>query len=105
MLLTPEKVEAIVKIPVSISVTEVRMLIGIASWYRKFIPNFSSTTAPLTALLYKNQRFVWDEQCQSAMKIIKGHLVSSPILSRSNFELPFSVQTDASDYDKLEFED
>lgn len=78
LLIDLEKVEAIAKIPVPRSVTEVRWLIGISSWYRSFIPNFSSITAPLTVLLHKNQRFVWNEQCQSPMETIKRHLFRLP---------------------------
>ena len=55
----PDKVSAILNIPVPSSVTDVRRFVGMASWYRRFIPNFSSVTSPLNALTKKNARFIW----------------------------------------------
>lgn len=94
----PAKVQAILDIPTSRSVSEVRRLIGTASWYRRFIPDFSTIVAPLTNLLKKNKTWCWTDNCDAAMNIIKERLILAPILSRSDFNLPFYVQTDASAY-------
>lgn len=94
----PEKVSALVRVPVPTSVTEVRRVIGTASWYRKFIPAFSSVIAPLTSLLKKGQKFVWSEDCNTAFETIKSCLVSAPCLSCPDFNLPFVLQCDASDF-------
>lgn len=88
-----EKDEAIIKIPAARNVTDVRRII--ASWYRRFVPNFSSIIATMTRLLHKNAKFIWDDTCQSALDQIKEHLVFAPILSCPNHELPFTIQTDA----------
>lgn len=98
LLVDPQKVEAILRIPAPKNVTEVRRIIGLASWYRRFVPNFSTITAPLTALTRKNKQFVWDSDCEDALTKIKEHLVSAPVLACPNFDLPFVIQTDASDY-------
>lgn len=98
LMVDPEKVEAILKIPTPSNVTEVRRIVGLASWYRRFVPNFSTIVAPITTLLRKNQRFCWDDNCEEALNAIKSHLVTAPILSCPNFDIPFSIQTDASDY-------
>lgn len=98
LLVDPEKVEAIINIPPPRSVKEVRRVVGLASWYRRFVPNFSTLTSPLTNLLKKNVRFNWDENCQRALDDIKNHLISAPVLTCPNFDLPFVIQTDASDY-------
>lgn len=98
LLVDPEKVEAIIRIPTPKSVTEVRRIVGLASWYRRFIPNFSTIVSPLTSLLRKNVKFVWDVTCAEAFTKIKECLVSAPILTCPDFELPFCIQTDASDY-------
>lgn len=98
LLVDPEKVEAILRIPPPKNVKEVRRIVGLASWYRRFVPNFSSVLSPLTNLLRKNIRFTWDEACETALNTIKEHLVSAPVLSTPNFEIPFIVQTDASDF-------
>lgn len=98
LLADPDKVSAILNIPTPKNVSEVRRVIGMASWYRRFIPNFSLIIAPLTALLRKNCKFHWSEQCEAAFSTIKNQLVSSPILSCPNFDVPFVVQTDASNF-------
>lgn len=98
LMVDPAKVEAILQIPQPKSVSEVRRLIGIASWYRRFVPNFSSLTAPLCQLLKKNQVFLWSQECENSFRTLKEYLVSAPLLSCPNFDKPFVVQTDASDY-------
>lgn len=98
LLVDPGKVDAILRIPTPKSVTEVRRIMGMASWYRRFIPNFASVIAPLSSLLRKNQRFLWDEYCDTALTNIKEHLVSAPILTCPDFNIPFIVQTDASGF-------
>lgn len=94
----PEKVQAIVNIPRPNNVSEVRRLIGMASWYRKFIKDYSNKIAPLTALLRKNKEFIWTEDCDKALSSIKNCLISAPILKCPNFDLPFTIQCDASGY-------
>lgn len=98
LLVDPEKVEAILKIPTPRCVREVRRIVGMASWYRRFIPNFSSLMSPLTRLTEKNQRFRWDDTCEDALNNIKQILVKAPILACPDFTKPFIVETDASDY-------
>lgn len=98
LMVDPEKIEAVVKIPNPKSVTDVRRIVGLASWYRRFVPNFSSVVAPLTNLLRKNQPFVWSEECSTALAKLKDHLISAPILACPDFSKPFYVQTDASDF-------
>lgn len=93
-----EKVNAILNIPTPKNVSEVRRVIGMASWYRRFLPEFSSTIAPMTALLKKKQKFVWSDQCEQAFKKIKNCLVSAPVLTCPDFNRPFTLQTDASGY-------
>jgi hypothetical protein len=93
-----DKVNCILTLLAPKNPKEVRSFIGMASWYRKFIPNFSTLLSPLTALIKKNSKFLWTEQCQSVFDKIKTALVSSPILRCPNFDLPFVLQTDASGY-------
>lgn len=94
----PDKVKAILEIPTPKNPTEIRRLIGTASWYRRFIPNFSGMIAPITALLRKNKKWEWTEDCEDSFRKIKDCLVSSPILSCPDFTKPFQLQTDASAY-------
>lgn len=98
LMVDPTKVEAIISIPIPKNTTEVRRIVGLASWYRRFVPNFSTIIAPMTSLLRKNAKFVWDQSCEVALETIKNQLVSAPILTCPDFDIPFVVQTDASDY-------
>lgn len=92
----PDKVRAILEIPTPQNVPDIRRFIGVASWYRRFIPSFSTTIAPLTELLKKNKVWMWTDECEHAFNHIKEKLISAPILNCPNYDLPFFVQTDAS---------
>lgn len=94
----PEKVEAILKFPTPTTVTEVRRFVGMASWYRRFVPNFSTVISPLTQLLRKNTRFNWSPACENAWTNIKNLLVSAPVLACPDFSKEFIIACDASDF-------
>lgn len=98
LFVDPDKVKAITEIPAPKNTRQVRRFVGMASWYRRFIPNFSTITAPITSLLKKNKKFVWNDECQNSFQKIKDCLISPPILTCPDFNLPFCVQTDASAY-------
>ena len=71
----PEKIEAVQSWPVPCTVTQVRQFLGFASYYRKFILNFSEIAKPLTNLTKKSVRFAWTNQCQNAFGNLKAKLV------------------------------
>lgn len=91
------KVDAIVKFPVPQCKKELMRFLGMAGYYRKFCPNFSTIANPLTCLLKKSSKFIWNETCQQAFEQIKAILMVSPVLSSPNFEKEFVLQIDASD--------
>ena len=92
----PNKVSAVLDWPVPTNVTEVRSFLGLASYYRKFIPDFSGKASPLTNLTRKGQKFEWDEGCERAFNQLKQDLVSAPILAYPQSEGLFILDTDAS---------
>lgn len=94
----PEKVQAILSIPTPSNIREVRCFMGMASWYRRFVPHFSTVIAPLCHLLKKSSKWHWTPQCDEAFNTIKEYLISAPILHCPDFTKPFVVQTDASAY-------
>lgn len=94
----PAKVQAILNIPVPKCVSEVRRILGLASWYRRFVPNFADVTAPLTELLKKNHSFKWTNACDDALNKLKECLISAPVLSCPDFSRQFTIQCDASGY-------
>ena len=93
----PAKVEAVRDWPQPKSATEVRQFVGLASYYRKFLPNFATICKPLHRLTEKNSSFIWNDQCQNAFDTIKHLLTSAPVL---NYPLlqgqPFILDCDAS---------
>lgn len=92
----PDKVESILKIPPPKNAKEVRQFVGTASWYRRFIPDFSTRLYPLTCMLKKGKKFEWTVDTQTSWDDIRSCLIKSPILSCPNFDKPFTIACDAS---------
>lgn len=93
----PEKVAAVVNYPSPTNTTELRRFLGFVGWYRKFVPSFSSVAAPLTdSLKQKNKKFHWGKEQDVAFARLKEHLLSAPILACPHFDIPFTVECDAS---------
>ncbi len=78
--------------------TQVRAFLGLAGYYRCFIPNFSSLTASLTDLTRKGQpeKIQWTPAAEEAFERVKGDLTSVPVLRAPDFSCPFLLQMDAS---------
>ena len=93
----PKKIEAIKALPAPSNLESLRSFLGIAGYYRKFIPDFATVSAPLTGLTKKGVKFSWSDQHQHAFQALKHHLCSAPVLAYPNFDRPFLLQTDASD--------
>lgn len=94
-----DKVEAIQKCPRPQTKKEVRSFLGLAGWYRRFVPQFATIAAPLTALTTKHQKnpVNWTEDCETAFNTLKTYLCSSPVLRSPDFSRRFVVQVDASE--------
>nr|GFD04463.1 putative reverse transcriptase domain-containing protein [Tanacetum cinerariifolium] len=77
----PAKVEAITKWPRPTSVTKVRSFLGLAGYYRRFVEGFSRLALPLTKLIRKGEKFVWNEEREKSFEELKQRLVSAPVLT------------------------
>ena len=82
--------------PVPTSVTEVRSFLGLASYYRRFVRDFSKLAKPMNALTQKNHRFEWTDEAQRSFEALKAALTSPPILAMPNDDGEFTLDTDAS---------
>ena len=91
-----DKVKAVQVYPVPKNAKDIRAYFGLASFYRRLIPNFAEVAKPLTSLTRKNQPFVWRASQQEAFEGMKDRLCTSPVLAYPNFNLPFILTTDAS---------
>ena len=92
----PDKVKAIELWPVPTSVTEVRSFLGLASFYRRFIPAFAAIASPLTDLTKKDVPWDWDTRCEYAFSELKRLLSDAPVLAPPDEDKPFVISTDAS---------
>ena len=93
----PSKADAVKDWPQPKSSTEVRQFVGLATYYRKFIPNFATVCKPLHRLTEKASSFVWNDQCQNAFDTVKQLLTNAPVLSYPLLQgQPFVLDCDAS---------
>ena len=76
----------------------IRSFLGHAGFYRRFIKDSSKKSRPLTNLLQKDISFVFDNDCVEAFEILKKGLISAPIVQPPDWNLPFEIMCDASDY-------
>jgi len=78
---------------------QIRCFLGLAGFYRKFIPNFSAIAAPLSDLTKKGlpNRIQWGDIQENAFCTLKKLLCAQPILKLPDLEKPFILRTDASD--------
>ena len=94
----PNKVSAVANwIPPS-TIKGVREFLGFTGYYRRFVPDYSTVAQPLVRLLGKDCKFKWTDACQDAFKALRALLIKVPVLAFPKEDLPYIVDTDASDY-------
>ena len=94
----PEKTQKVREFPIPTDVTRVRQFVGLASYYRRFVPGFAHIANPLHALTKKGVPFEWTKECQVAFERLKELLTTAPILAYPHFGPgeEFVLETDAS---------
>ena len=108
----PEKVAKIKDWPTPKTPKEVHSFVGLASYYRRFIPNFAKWAGPLHALIvpasFKQKirkgemkksdlpEFQWTSACQEGFDQLKKALTEAPVLAYPDYSKPFILETDAS---------
>ncbi|GJV80363.1 reverse transcriptase domain-containing protein [Tanacetum coccineum] len=92
------KVDVIAKLPHPTTVKGVRSFLGHAGFYRRFIKDFSKISRPMTHLLEKNTPFIFSDECIQAFQTLKKKLTEAPILIAPDWDLPFELMCDASDF-------
>ena len=91
-----EKVQAIMNMPAPKNAKDVKRFMGLGSYYRKFIKNFSKRTVSMRKLTRNNTKFEWTDECAKEFDDIKLCLTSDVVMAYPDWELPFTLYTDAS---------
>jgi hypothetical protein len=95
----PDKVEVIKNWPSPKSIFEVRSFHGLASFYQKFIRNFSGISAPMMDTVKKRHKsFHWTEEAEKSFNLLKRKITEQPILVLPDFSKTFQVRCDASGF-------
>nr|GEV81885.1 reverse transcriptase domain-containing protein [Tanacetum cinerariifolium] len=92
------KIEVISKLPLPTTIKGIRSFLGHPGLYRRFIKDFSMISRPMTHLLKKNAPFVFSDDCVQAFQTLKKKLTEAPILIAPNWDQPFELMCDASDF-------
>lgn len=107
----PDKIASVQNWPTPTTVRDIRSFMGLASYYRRFVPNFSSVARPLNSLIgemhkefpkdphhgeRKSVEPRWTTECQTAFDTLKERLTTAPILGYADYKLPFILEIDAS---------
>ena len=97
VLPNPDNLAKIKQWPIPTNTTQVRQILGLGSYYRRFIQGYSDLVRPLTLLTHKDTPFVWSEECQQTFEILKERLMGSEIMAYPKDEGLYILDTDASD--------
>jgi len=92
------KVKAIKSFPLPRNVRDVRAFLGLAGYYQSFIQNFAALSKPLTLLTRKDTKFSWSESQNTSFEALKEALMSDSVLAHPEFDKPFILSCDASNY-------
>ncbi|GKA48342.1 reverse transcriptase domain-containing protein [Tanacetum coccineum] len=92
------KIDVISKLPSPTNVKAIRIFLGHAGFYFRFIKDFSKIARPLTKLLEKDSTFNFNDECIKSFEILKEKLSCTPIIISPNWNLPFELMCDASDF-------
>ena len=92
------KIEVIQNLPLAGTVRHLMSFLRHVGFYRRFIQDFEKVSKPLTTLLCKEKDFIIDEEEKRGFMMLKQALIEAPILQCPNWDLPFKIMRDASDY-------
>ncbi len=93
----PMKTAAVQDWPTPRAVKYIRAFLGLASYHRRYIPNFASVATSLTDLTKKDVELIWDDNCEHAFQALKKALVQPPVLAYPTRDGHFALSMDASD--------
>ncbi|WVZ01447.1 hypothetical protein V8G54_027516, partial [Vigna mungo] len=89
------KVQAVLQWPVPKTIKQLRGVLGLIGYYRRFIRGYATISNRLTNLL-KKDNFKWSNEASNAFMSLKQAITTTPVLSLSDFSQSFVLETDAS---------
>lgn len=92
----PSKIDPIRNFPRPNNARAIKSFLGMIGYYRRFIPNFAEIAKPLTLLLKKSSKFVWNQSADAAFAELRQMICQPPILQYPQFDKTFIITTDAS---------
>ena len=92
----PRKIAAVKEYPTPQDMKALKSFLGLTSYYRRFVPLFSSVAKPLYALTRKETPFIWSAGCDAAFARLRVLLTEAPVLTYPQFDRDFLLETDAS---------
>jgi hypothetical protein len=92
----PKKVQEVMDWKPPTTVRQIRSFLGLAGYYRRFIPDFSRTAKLMTEFLKKGVKFDWSQKCEDAFHALRQHLTTAPVLAQPDNTKSFDVYCDAS---------
>jgi hypothetical protein len=96
IVIDPDKVQEVMNWKPPTIVRQIISFLGLASYYRRFIPDFSRIMKPMTELLMKGSKFEWGQKCEDAFHTLRQHRTTAPVLAQPDNNKPFDVYCDAS---------
>ena len=93
----PRIIKSVKECPPPTNLHELRRFLGLANYYRRFVPDFSKVAEPLRRLTSPKVTWEWTEACQTAFETLKTKLTETPVLVFPDPSKPYLLQTDASD--------
>ena len=94
----PEKLISIQNMLPPKTPKEIKQFLGLIGYYRQFVLGISELARPLNALMRKNVEFEWSQKCQESFELLKTSLMTDPILTYPDPNLPYVLFTDVSKY-------
>ena len=94
----PNKLSAVANWIPPTTTKGVREFLGFTGYYRRFVLDYSTVAHPLVHLLGKDCKFEWTTTCQDVFKALRALLITAPVLAFPKEDLPYIIDTDASDY-------
>ncbi|GJX55171.1 reverse transcriptase domain-containing protein [Tanacetum coccineum] len=93
------------KLPPPTTIKGIRSFLGHAGFYRRFIQDFSKIARPMTHLLEKETPFIFSKECLESFEFLKKKLAENPLLVAPDWDLPFEIMCDASDFATMVYTD